>query len=211
MTKWAFVDYENVGSLREPNLSGYERVVVFCGPKNTNIKLDSWHGELTLIKVKSTGKNNLDFHLAFHLGRHHETADRAIEFHVVSKDQGFDGIVSHFKKLGRVCRRIGTEPQTVAKLKPKLVPKKPIEDLSETALLIVGLLNRGEAKSWPSKKLKSLNQIRSFLRVSHPDLDPEPVFTELLATGIVQENDVRLAWNEEKVRSAARPPLDEAA
>jgi hypothetical protein len=36
---WAFVDYENVGSLATLNISEYERIFVFCGLKNTRIKV----------------------------------------------------------------------------------------------------------------------------------------------------------------------------
>jgi len=31
--KWAFIDYENVGSLGKVDLSSYERVIVFLGAK----------------------------------------------------------------------------------------------------------------------------------------------------------------------------------
>jgi hypothetical protein len=34
----AFVDYENIGSLEGLNISGYEKVFIFCGPRNTKIK-----------------------------------------------------------------------------------------------------------------------------------------------------------------------------
>ena len=105
---WAFVDYENVGSLEALNLTDYERLFVFCGPKNTRLKFgqlppDSFRS-IELIGVATTGSNNLDFHLAFHLGRFHEVADKDVAFHIVSNDAGFNGLINHLKKLGRRCK-----------------------------------------------------------------------------------------------------------
>ncbi|MCB1065098.1 MAG: hypothetical protein KDN20_19555 [Verrucomicrobiae bacterium] len=187
-------------------LDGCERVFVFCGPHNHQLKTDpKWSGELTLIKLKSKGDNNLDFHLTLYLGLHHKTADPSTEFLVVSQDQGFDGMLKHLKKMGRVCRRVAKQHS------PKTVKRKGTQDLSETALLIIEFLSRVESKSWPARKPKSLNQIKSLLRFSHPDLDPEPVFAELIETGIVQEKDARLVWNEKKIQLAAGPQLVTAA
>lgn len=81
---WAFVDYENVGSLETLNISDYERVFVFCGPKNTRIKVGAFPNKrfcrIELIGVATTGINNLDFHLAFYLGRFHEVAETDVCF-----------------------------------------------------------------------------------------------------------------------------------
>ena len=38
---WGFVDYENTGSLEAIRLDDYDRLLVFCGPKNNRIKLVS--------------------------------------------------------------------------------------------------------------------------------------------------------------------------
>src|SRR5690606_6825410 len=98
---WAFVDYENVGTLEGLNISDYERVFVFCGPKNTRIKVGALPTEgfcrIELIGVATTGANNLDFHLAFHLGRFHEVAENGVAFHIISNDGGFNGLVNHLK------------------------------------------------------------------------------------------------------------------
>ncbi len=202
MTKWAFVDYENVGTLKSWKLSGYGRLIVFCGPQNHRVTLDpDWSGELSLLKVRSTGSNNLDFHLVLHLGRHHETADPTIEFHVFSRDHGFDGVLSHLRTLGRTCRRIADPP----------VPKQPPGLPGETARLLIDFLNRATAAKWPSTRPKALNAFRSHLRLSHPNLDAEAVFDELLGAGLVKLNGARLAWNEAGIRRVAGPPLGKAA
>src|SRR5690606_40362851 len=66
-----------------------------CGPKNTRIKVGALPTEgfcrIELIGVATTGANNLDFHLAFHLGRFHEVAENGVAFHIISNDGGFNG------------------------------------------------------------------------------------------------------------------------
>ena len=48
------------------------------------------------IKISGTGPNALDFHIAFYIG---QLAAREPEayFHIVSKDTGFDPLISHLK------------------------------------------------------------------------------------------------------------------
>jgi hypothetical protein len=119
---WAFVDYENVGSLEDISLEQYERIYVFCGPKNSKLKLGELPAEgfcrIELIGLKTSGRNNLDFHLTFYLGRHHEVAEKQVGFHVISNDIGFEGVVEHLRKLGREAQRIGTRPPR-AKTNPR--------------------------------------------------------------------------------------------
>ena len=107
---WAFVDYENVGSLENLNIPEYERIFVFCGPNNTKIKVGKLSSDafcrMELIGLNSTGSNNLDFHLAFYVGRYHEVADKNVTFHIVSNDTGFNGLVNHLKRIGRDCKKI---------------------------------------------------------------------------------------------------------
>ena len=72
---WAFVDYENTGSLEAVNVSDYEKVFVFCGPKNHKINFGSIPTDgfccIEVIGTSTMGPNNLDFIIAFHLGRLH--------------------------------------------------------------------------------------------------------------------------------------------
>lgn len=127
---WAFVDYENVGSLELLNLEQYQRLVVFCGPRHKKINFGDIPTEsfchLELIRMASTGNNNLDFHLALYLGVHHLEAGKDIEFHVVSKDKGFDGVIAHLETIGRKCRRIGgiKKKATAKKVTKKTAAKK---------------------------------------------------------------------------------------
>jgi hypothetical protein len=111
MTTWALIDYENVTNLEELKLESYERILLFCGKNNKRLHLDQlpqtgFH-HFEILRLQTLGKNNLDFHLTFQLGRLHEHAGPDIAFHIISRDQGFDGLLHHLKSLGRRCKRVG--------------------------------------------------------------------------------------------------------
>ncbi len=91
---WGFVDYENIGSLKDVDFTRYQRLFIFCGPKNSNIKLGnaviSEFIRIELIKLKTSGFNNLDFHIAYYLGQFSNTAEKDIQFHIITGDNGFN-------------------------------------------------------------------------------------------------------------------------
>jgi len=96
-TNWAFIDYENVGTLEGINFDLYERILIFCGPKNTKLNLGSTVTssliKLEIIKLKTSGANNLDFHIAYYLGIFAKEAEKNIEFHIITKDNGYNGLI----------------------------------------------------------------------------------------------------------------------
>lgn len=65
---------------------------------------------LEWIKIEGDGRNNLDFHLAFHLGRL-SNVNSGAEFLVLSKDKGFDPLIKHVVSRGLKCERIETLDQ----------------------------------------------------------------------------------------------------
>lgn len=185
MMKWAFVDYENVNSLDLVNLNDFEWVILFCGPKDKNLTVDLNSIEsgksprLEIIRLDKSAKNNLDFHLALYLGRYHETVEEGVEFSVVSNDAGFDGIISHLKKMGRKCERVKdmevaekvvkkvtkktaakkiakkTTKKVVKKAASKIVKPKLNSSASENALRsALQAFEKHPANSWPKTKIK---------------------------------------------------------
>jgi hypothetical protein len=181
---WAFVDYENVGSLEAINLTEYEKVFVFCGPKNKKIKFgilpSSNFCSIELIGVSTMGNNNLDFHLAFHLGRYHEIADENITFHIISDDSGFNGLVNHLKKIGRKCKKISTKPSA------------PINNtqssFSDSASLVLSKLKQLDGRKRPRKRAKFINWIKSQCQGLSNSTKPEEVCKELVMAGLVKES-----------------------
>jgi hypothetical protein len=187
---WAFVDYENVGSLEALNIAEYEKIYVFCGPKNTRITFGSLPPEgfcsIELIGVATMGANNLDFRIAFHMGRFHEIADKAIAFHIVSNDTGFNGLVNHLKKIGRKCKTVSTNAPHVAKTKSP--------ELSECASIVMSKLSKLDGRKRPRKPPKFLNWVKSQCQGLANSPERQAIFEELVKANIVQETESNISY-----------------
>ena len=187
---WAFVDYENVGSLESLDIPAYERVFVFCGPKNTKIKMGTLPSDgfckIELIGVTTTGANNLDFHLAFHLGRFHEVAERGVEFHIISNDSGFNGLVNHLKKLGRSCKKVVTK---------KATPKPETQlSLSDEASLVIARLKQLDGRKRPRKRSSFLNWIKSQCQGQTNGTSPDSISRELVNAKVILESGPNITY-----------------
>ena len=99
-----FVDFENVHQV-DLTLIGAKAVsfTLMVGAKQTKLasdlveKLMEHSASVRLVKLKSSGKNALDFALAYYLGRA-VLADPAAYFHLISKDGGFDPLIEHLRE-----------------------------------------------------------------------------------------------------------------
>lgn len=119
----ALIDYENTGSLEGINLSGYERVIIFTGAQQENVRLPvvGLSGEISIQvrPVPVAAKNNVDFHLVLMLGQLSVSMPQEVGFHVISRDKGYDGVVSQLRQSGRRCQRV--EPQVQLDKKPVIL------------------------------------------------------------------------------------------
>lgn len=187
--QWGFVDYENTGSLEAIDLSKYQRLFVFLGPKNTKLKLGEVSSvdfcTLEIISLNTMGPNNLDFHLAFHLGRYHESADGAIQFHIISNDSGFNGLINHVKGLGRKCKRVSTKEVKKTTVTPQLSP---------CAEIIVERLAPMDGRKRPRKKAKLVNWIKSQCAHLLNGAEPATYYEELKKAKIIRESGSDVAY-----------------
>ena len=166
--KYAFIDYENIHSLNNLNLNCYEKIFLFLGANLQSIQLsEKFNDELniTLITVQSSGKNNLDFHIAYYLGKMDMQTDKKIEFCVISKDNGYLGICEFIQNQ--------RNPRKCILLKPSLPdveeePMKLIEDKSAKTANIEqyieefqAYISKTKVEHLPRKKDKLCNSIRS--------------------------------------------------
>ena len=107
------VDLENVHKIDLSCLDESYRAIVFVGaqqnPPKAARKKSTAHRftRVEFHKIEGNGKNALDFHIAFHLGRTIETAPDT-NCIVLSKDKGFDPLLSHLNKNGLRCRRVSS-------------------------------------------------------------------------------------------------------
>lgn len=106
------VDFENVQPKNMGLLQGGTyKIRVFVGAKQNKISLDTARALQTFgpdaeyIQIESSGKNALDFHIAYHLGqlaaKNHDAS-----FVVISKDTGFDPLIQHLSLQKIACQRL---------------------------------------------------------------------------------------------------------
>jgi hypothetical protein len=106
------VDFENVQPKNMGLLQGgIYKIRVFVGAKQNKISLDTARALQTFgpdaeyVQIESSGKNALDFHIAYYLGR--LTAKNSdASFVVISKDTGFDTLIQHLQSNKITCQRL---------------------------------------------------------------------------------------------------------
>ena len=129
-----FVDFENVHEV-DPALIGAKSVslTLLLGARQTKLdaalveKLLEHAASVQLVRLTSSGKNALDFTLAYYVGRA-VMADPTGYFLIVSRDTGFDPLIEHLRSRNIQADRHDKfiPPSTPPPAKP---PSAPPEDL----------------------------------------------------------------------------------
>jgi hypothetical protein len=109
-TNYVLLDFENVqpGNL-ELLQGGPFKIMVFVGSKQ-KVSVDvakavqPFGPDGDYIQIQGSGKNALDFHIAYYIGRLAAESPEAY-FHIISKDAGFDPLIAHLKERRIHCKR----------------------------------------------------------------------------------------------------------
>lgn len=152
-TNYVLIDYESV---QPKDLSAlkqdYFRVIVFVGahqnkiPFETAAAFQQMGSNVEYVKVSGIGPNALDFHIAFYIGQL-AGKDPEAYFHVVSKDTGFDPLLSHLKT------------RKIRALRVKTVGDIPL--LKEgNAKPVPDKIKAGNVKSTPDRIKAIINDLR---------------------------------------------------
>ncbi|MEE9309111.1 MAG: PIN domain-containing protein [Spirochaetia bacterium] len=109
MRKTIYVDFENVPNVEIRETSD-TRILIFIGQSqkrlSTNIvrAIQPLGKNVEWIQINGSGKNALDFHIAYYLAMHKAQPD--MEHYIISKDAGFDPLIVHANGLGQKVRRV---------------------------------------------------------------------------------------------------------
>ncbi len=143
MSKYILVDFENVHESNYKDLLSKDiRLKVFLGESQNKIPtelvlgIQDAAGLGRLIQISGNGKNALDFHIAYELGRIFSN-DKNAECIIVSKDTGYDPLIENIRKeFGKnsCCRvesieKLGSPKKTTTKAK---TPEKKTEPKPQT-------------------------------------------------------------------------------
>jgi PIN domain len=110
---YVLIDFENV---QPESLAALEqdhfKLMMFVGASQTKVPFEAAAAlqrmgtRAEYVKISGSGRNALDFHIAFYIGQL-AAADPTASFHIVSKDSGFDPLIEHLKtrkvSAGRVA------------------------------------------------------------------------------------------------------------
>lgn len=108
--KLFLVDFENVANAdlgKETDV--HDEVIIFMGKTQNRLPpqtmaLSRARGNWKFVKLFESGKNALDFFIAFALGQHFAHSPKRI-FIILSNDKGFDPLTNQLRKEGVHCYR----------------------------------------------------------------------------------------------------------
>ncbi len=161
---YILIDYENVQTKSLTVLQGAPnqafRIMVFVGANQSKIPIElvssmqSFGEKAEYVQITGSGRNALDFHIAYYLGALTERDPKAI-FHVISKDTGYDQLIKHLKAM-----RINVARQKDLFDIPWLSSdnKKPVDE--QLTAIVENLSARGNSRPRKVKTLKnSINSL----------------------------------------------------
>lgn len=154
-TNYVLIDFENV---QPNNLEGLKRhpfkVLVFVGANQAKVPFDLASAMQALgesakyIKIAGTGKNSLDFHIAYYIGEL-AAKEPGANFHIISRDTGFDPLIKHLKgKKIRVQRE-----RDLAEI-PDLRMSTSTSADEKVSAIVKNLAGRGQSRP---RKVKTLS------------------------------------------------------
>lgn len=200
-TNYVLVDYENVQpkSLAALMSDIPFKVFLFVGASQRNVSVEILQSMMALgpngeiVRISGNGTNALDFHIAFHMGRL-ATADAHAFFHVISKDTGFDPLITHMKEKGiYACRSRDIAQMPILKrATEKIADKKPKPAANKLDLIMTDLRRRGSAKP---RRLKTLSgTISSLFQGKLPEKELTDLLSALKDAGHVVVDGTKVSY-----------------
>lgn len=146
-TNYVLIDFENVQPKNLELLTKHPfKVFVFVGASQTKVPFDLADSMQLLgndaqyIKISGNGRDALDFHIAYYVG---ELAgkDPGAQFHIISKDKGFDPLIEHLKSRKIQVKR----EKDIAEIPVLRVPITTSDD-EKISAIVKNLGGRGQSR-----------------------------------------------------------------
>jgi PIN domain len=189
---YVFIDYENVCESDLSRISGKTvRVFMILGTRHKKLPTSLFlfaqdHPEqLRIIQTPVDGRNALDFVLTLELGRR-LAADPEGHFHIVSKDTGFDSVISHLKAEAKRIARYSSLIEIPALRTPEERVTRLKTELEDTT------------KPRPATRKSLVNKIQSAF-----DNNADTAFIEKTITSFIQLGIIGFTENDKVLYKAA--------
>jgi hypothetical protein len=199
-TNYVLVDYENVriASLT-PLADEHFRVLVFLGPNDVKLdrslvlSMDRMGDRAEYVPLETSGKNALDFQIAYYLGRL-TREDPTGFFHIISKDTGFDPLIQHLhaKKI-HAARSESIDGMPCLQSVKEANPHQAVPNEKELIDLVVADLRKRKAAR--PRKLKTLQStIRAVLKSRLPESEIESIYNDFVKSKYVKVEGTRVEF-----------------
>ena len=198
-SKYALIDFENVQptSLKKLKTDGYH-LRIFIGASQSKISVElaadiqQFGEKAQYVRLQNSGKNALDFHIAFYLGQ--LTAKNPdCQLLVVSKDTGYDPLLAHMRSIGIKAQRstAGLIPAPELKAAPAqsakatTTPKTPQQMTLNERVNFAKTHFKTAGKAKPAKVSSLAADLHSKFQKKLSDLAIQDLIKELIKQGIV--------------------------
>jgi hypothetical protein len=192
-TNFLLVDFENVQPDNVGILNGRSfKIKVFVGANQAKIPfelartLHAFGPDAEYVQIAGGGKNALDFHIAYYIGRlAAENPDAS--FYVISKDTGFDPLIKYLAAKGVSCQRSIAIPDIFGS---KLSSSEPVANNIDAIIANLAIRKTGRPK-----KLKTLRgTINGLFRNKLPDAELDALIEKLTKRGVIKVVDGKVNY-----------------
>jgi len=192
---YIFVDFENVQPISFKFPEDYPfKILIFIGANQTKIPIELAISMQNLghnaeyVIITGHGKNALDFHITFYLGKLYEQ-DPEGYFHIITKDTGFDILIKHLREKKTLINRYDDISEVPA-LKQSNCETRSMDE--KIALIIDCLIKRGNAKP---RKLETLsNTINSLCARSLNNNQLDDIIKAMLEKQLIAIDDTKITY-----------------
>lgn len=192
-TNYILIDFENVQPANLELLKQHPfRVLVFVGATQTKVPFELAAAMQSLgeagqyIRIAGTGKNALDFHIACYIGEL-AAKDSGAYFHIISRDTGFDHLITHLNTRGiKVQRQQDLAEIPVIRMSATLSPDDKV------AAILKNLAGRGQCRP---RKIKTLsNTIKSLFSEKLSEQQLEAIIQDLAKHKYITLNNTDVSY-----------------
>lgn len=203
-----FVDFENTQNI-DLNLTRNKniKVILLMGEKQKNLSISfvkqllCYSNKIQIIETQSSGKNALDFILAFYLGQSY-TLNKQHYFYIISKDKGYDSLIKHLNFLNINIERYDdfaqlpifhlqakTKNIVQADNQERSQPLIQSDDIVARKLSLITDHLRKHDKARPKKQTSLVNFLKSHLRQENIQNFDQLILREMLKSQIIKINN----------------------
>lgn len=201
------VDFENVQPDNVGVLNGRSfKIKVFAGANQSKVPLEmaralqAFGPDVEYVIMDGNGKNALDFHIAYYLGRL-AAENPGASFHVISKDKGFDPLIKHLTAQGISCQRSssvadipGVKISSPKSISNTVDTTKVFDTRSIPEKVNAIIQNLTGRKSGRPKKLKTLRGTINALLKNQQDAELDRLVVELEKRGVIRVADDKVQY-----------------